>query len=243
MKFAFRIFAACALLATAVYPAHLSIGVHVARLLWQAQPVGLEPVLIQMDAASKALRTIEANVVWDQYQKVINDSDTEKGKVYFRRENGETQMAVDFAEPDKKYVVYSGGKVQVYQPKIDQVNEYTAGKNRADIESFLVLGFGGGGHELLKSYDVKYLGSETITGVAAGKLELVPKSTTLRNNIARILLWIDPAKGISIQQQLFELGGDYRLAKYSDIQMNPKIPDNVFKLKTTGKTRFVSPQG
>lgn len=208
----------------------------------QGDSTGMDRVLTQMDAAAKTVRTAEASVVWDQYQKVINDTDTEKGKVYFRRDGGETQMAVDFVEPDKKYVVYSGGKVQVYQPKIDQVNEYTAGKDRADVESFLVLGFGGGGHDLLKSYDVKYLGTETLNGTETPKLELIPKSARFRNNIARILLWIDPAKGISVQQQLFEPGGDYRLAKYSDIQINQKLPDNVFKLKTTGKTHFVSPQ-
>jgi len=221
--------AICALLASAAWP--------------QGDAAALDRVLTQMDAAAKTVRTTEATVVWDEYQKVINDTETEKGKVYSRREGGETQMAVDFVEPDKKYVVYSGGKVQVYQPKIDQVNEYSAGKNRTDIESFLVLGFGGGGHDLLKSYDVKYLGSETVNGAEAAKLELIPKSAHLRNNIARILLWIDPGKGISIQQQLFEPGGDYRLAKYSDIRINQKLPENVFKLKTTGKTRFVSPQG
>lgn len=209
----------------------------------QSDAAGLDRVLTQMDAAAKSFRSTEASFVWDQYQRVIDDTDTQKGKIYFRRDGDETLMAAEITEPDKKYVLYRGGKVQVYQPKIDQVNEYSAGKNRADVESFLVLGFGGGGHEMLKSYDVKYLGSETVNGVAAAKLELIPKSTRLRNNIARILLWIDPGKGISIQQQLFEPGGDYRLAKYADIQINQKLPDNVFKLKTTAKTRFISPQG
>lgn len=229
MKFAFHILALCALLVAAAWP--------------QGDAAGLEHVLTQMDGAAKTVRTTQANVVWDQYQKVINDTDTEKGKVYFRREGGETQMAVEFTEPDKKYVVYAAGKVQVYQPKIDQVNEYSAGKNRNDIESFLALGFGGSGHDLLKSYDVKYLGSEKVNGLDAGKLELVPKSTHLRNNIARIILWIDPAKGIPVQQQLFEPSGDYRLAKYSDIQINQKLPDGAFKLKTTNKTKFISSQG
>jgi outer membrane lipoprotein-sorting protein len=203
----------------------------------------LERVLSQMDAAAKNFRTTEANVVWDQYQKVIDDTDTQKGKIYFRREGSEIQVAVDFVEPDKKYVLYRSGKVQVYQPKIDQVNEYSAGKNRADIDSFLVLGFGGGGHELLRSYEVKYLGRETVNGVEAEKLELIPKSARLHNNIARILLWIDPNRGISIQQQLYEPDGNYRLAKYSQIQVNQKLPDGLFKLKTTGRTKFISPQG
>jgi outer membrane lipoprotein-sorting protein len=65
----------------------------------------------------------------------------------------------------------------------------------------------------------------------------------LKNNIARILLWIDPSRGISLQQQFFEPGGDYRLAKYSEIQINEKLPDSAFKLKTTGKTKFLPPQG
>ena len=203
----------------------------------------LDHVLAQMDSASKGFRTTDASFVWDQYQKVIDETDTQKGRIYFRRQDNETQMAADIAEPDKKYIVYSGGKVQVYQPKIDQVTEYNPGKNRSDLESFLVLGFGGSGQDLLKSYDVKYQGSETVNGTKAEKLELIPKSAKLRNNIASIVLWIDPARGVSVQQQFFEPGGDYRLAKYSDIQLNQKLPDSVFKLKTTNKTRVVSPQG
>jgi len=208
----------------------------------QGDAAALERVLSQMDAAAKNFRTAQANVVWDRYDRVAKETETEKGKVYFRREGGEIQMAADFFDP-AKYMIYSRGKVQVYQPKIDRVNEYDAGKNRADVESFLVLGFGGAGHDLQKSYDVKYVGPETVNNVAAQKLELTPKSVHLRNNIARILLWIDPARGVSVQQQFFEPGGNYRLVKYSDIQINQKIPDNVFKLKATPKTKFISPQG
>ena len=218
--------------------------VWLAAAAWpQSDSAGLDKVLTQMDTAAKSFRTTEAKVVWDQYQKVINEAETQKGKIYFRREGGEIQMAADFVEPDRKYVIYSGGKVQVYQPKIDQVNEYNPVKNRSEVESFLVLGFGGGGHGLLKSYDLKFLGPETVNDIETEKLELIPKSARLKNNIARILLWIDPARGISVQQQFFEPSGDYRMAKYSDIQINQKLPDNAFKLKTTGKTKFVSAQG
>src|ERR1035437_471830 len=198
----------------------LVVGWLLTAAAW-AQIVGesaeLEHVLAQMDVAARNFKTTEASVVWEQYQKVIDEAETEKGRIYFRREGGEIQMAADFVEPDKKYVIYSGGKVQVYQPKIDQVNEYDPGKNRSDVESFLVLGFGGGGRDLFKSYVLRFLAKETVGDIAADKLELIPKSTRLRNNIARIWLWIDSARGVSVQQQWFEPGGDYRLAKYSDI--------------------------
>ncbi|HWZ82588.1 MAG TPA: outer-membrane lipoprotein carrier protein LolA [Terriglobales bacterium] len=227
----------------ALATSRITIVTVLTAVAWAQGDAGLDRVLAQMDTAAKNFRSAEASLVSDQYQKVIDETDTQKGKVYFRRQDREIQMAADFTQPDIKYVLYNGGKVQVYQPKIDQVTEYNAGKNRSDLEGFLVLGFGGSGQDLLKSYDVKYVGAETINGTQTAKLELVPKSAKLRNNIAKITLWIDPARGVSVQQQFFEPSGDYRLAKYSDIQLNQKLPDGAFKLKTTGKTKFISPQG
>ena len=209
----------------------------------EKDPPTLESVLKQMDTSAATFHSAQAIVVWDQYTRVVDETDTEKGKIYFRRHDHDIQMATDITEPDKKYVLYTNGKVQLYQPKIDQVTEYNTGKKRSDIDSFLVLGFGGGGHDLLKSYSVKFAGTEKIGDVQTAKLELTPKSQSVLNSIAKIVLWIDPAQGISLQQQFFQPSGDYRLAKYSDIQMNEKISDDVFKLKTTGKTKVVSPQG
>jgi outer membrane lipoprotein-sorting protein len=203
----------------------------------------LEKILDQMDKTASAFRSTQTDFIWDQYQKVVDETDTQKGKVYFRRSGDETQMAADIEEPDKKYVLFSDSKVQIYQPRIDQITVYNAGKNRAEFESFLVLGFGGSGHDLLKSFDVKYLGTEKIGDVTAAKLDLTPKSQKVRNTFAHIVLWIDPARGVSVQQQLFEPSGDYRLAKYSSIELNQKVPDSVFKIKTTPKTKTVSPQG
>jgi outer membrane lipoprotein-sorting protein len=204
----------------------------------------LEKVLGQMDSAAEKFHTTEASVVWDQYQKVVDEHEEQKGKVYFRRSANEIQMAADITEPDQKYVLFNGSKIQVYQPRIDQVTAYNTGKNREEFESFLVLGFGGRGHDMLRSFEVKYLGNEAVEGTDAAKLDLVPKTASVRNNVAHIVLWIDPARGISVQQQFFfGTSGDFRLARYSGIKVNEKIPDSVFKLKTTSKTKFISPQG
>jgi hypothetical protein len=46
-----------------------------------------------------------------------------------------------------------------------------------------------------------------------------------------------------VQQQFFQSQGDYRLTKYSAIKVNAKIGNDVFQLKTTKKTQFVSPRG
>jgi outer membrane lipoprotein-sorting protein len=207
-----------------------------------ATPAGdLESVLQQMDAAAAKFRTTDASFSWTQYNKVIEDvTEAQEGKIYFRRAGNETQMAAEILQPTAKVVIFSDGKIQIYQPRIDQVDIYDAGAHREEFESFLVLGFGGSGREMLKSFDVKYAGGEKIDGTDTAKLDLTPKSEKIRQHFAHILLWIDPQRGLSLQQQLFETSGDYRLAKYSDIQVNQKISDDKFKLKTSGKTKTLT---
>lgn len=205
----------------------------------------LSQVVAQMDRTAASFHTTQANFVWQQYTKVIEDiSDTQKGTVYFRRNGNQVEMSANVSDPSPpKYVLFTGSKVQVYQPKIDQVTQYDTGKDRAAFESFLVLGFGGSGQDMLKSFEVSYLGNEKVSNIDTAKLNLVPKSEKARNTFNHIWLWIDPSRGVSIRQQLFEPDGDYRMADYSDIRLNQKISDGVFKLNTNSKTKFLSPKG
>jgi outer membrane lipoprotein-sorting protein len=201
----------------------------------------LEKVLAQMDKTAANFHALQANFVWEQYTKVVNDKDFQKGTIYYRRQGKEIQMMADLTDP-KKAVLFRDGKIQVAQPNVG-VTPYDAGKNRETIESFLVLGFGGSGHDLLKQFDVKYLGQETIDGVKTAKLELVPKSDRVRKFFDKIWLWIDPERGISLQQQFFEPGsGNYRLATYTNIQFKQKIDDNVFKLPNYGDKHSSGPK-
>ena len=208
-----------------------------------AQAPSLESVLNQMDAAAANFQNAQADFVWDQYQRVVDETDSQKGKLYFRRAGKETQMAADITEPEKKYMLFAAGKLSVYQPKIDQVTEYDAGKDRENVQTFLVLGFGGRGHDLARSFRVKLGGVEMVDGVRTVKLELVPKSAKARSIFDHVVLWVDPARGVSLQQKAWEASGDYRLAKYTNIRINEKIPDDVFQLKTTSKTKVIRPQG
>jgi outer membrane lipoprotein-sorting protein len=207
-------------------------------------PGGLDAVLKKMDTAAAAFRTTQADFEWDRYEKVIDEiDDIQSGTISYRRAGNDVEMKADIKKPESKFVLFTNGKIQVYAPKADQVTVYDSGKNRGDVESYLVLGFGGSGQDLVKAFDTTYLGAETINNVATAKLQLIPKSEKVRNTFARILLWIDLNRGISVQQQFFEPQGDYKLAKYTNIRVNEKVPGDVFQLKTTGKTQFVSPKG
>jgi outer membrane lipoprotein-sorting protein len=217
----------------------------------QADAGNLDSVVKKMDETAANFRTTQADFEWDRYERVIDEvDDVQTGTVYYRRNGKDIEMKADIKmagtdakslKPEPKFVLISEGKIRMYQPKPDQVTEYDLGKNSSDFESYLVLGFGGSGQDLLKAFEVTYAGTEKINGVATAKLQLVPKSTRLRNNFNQIFLWIDMDKGISVQQKFIDPQGDYRLMKYSNIQVNgKKIPDEVFRLKTTSKTQTIS---
>lgn len=200
----------------------------------------LETVLSQMDSAAAQFRSAEADFSWDQYQKVVNETDSQKGRIYYRRTGkGDMQMAAHIQSPDEKFLLFTDGKVRIYQPRIQQVNEYDAGKNRAEVETFLVLGFGGRGHDLPQQFEVKFDGNEEVDGVKTAKLELTPKSPKVKNMFNKIVIWVDPTRSVSLKQQAFEPSGDYRLAHYTNIKLNTRIADDTFKLHTSGKTKTV----
>jgi outer membrane lipoprotein-sorting protein len=202
----------------------------------------LDSVLTRMDEAAAKFRSAEADLTSDQYEKVVNETDTQTGKAYFRRKNGNMQMALDIQKPDAKYVLVSDSKAQLYQPNIDQVTEYDINRSSEDVEGMFALGFGGRGHDLAKSFGVELGGAESVDGVTTAKLLLTPKQPKIKSMFNTITLWVDPARGVSLQQRFDEPSGDYRVAHYRNIKLNQKINDDVFKLKTTGATKVVKPQ-
>jgi outer membrane lipoprotein-sorting protein len=206
-----------------------------------ASDAGLEKIMSRMDETAAKFRTAEANFTWTTFNSVVNEeSGRQTGKIYFQRNGNETEMAADIDPPDAQQVIFSQGKIQLYKSRIETVDVYDASAHREEFETFLVLGFGSSGDEMRKTFDITYGGEEKIDGTDTVRLELVPKADKIKEHFPKVILWINPQTGISVQQKLMETDGDYRLAKYSDIQLGQKIPAKVFQLKTSGKTKIVT---
>jgi len=206
-----------------------------------ASDSGLEKILAKMDETAAKFRTAEANFTWTTFNSVVNEeSGRQTGKIYFQRNGNETEMAADIGPPDDQQVIFSQGKIQLYKSRTATVDVYDASAHRDEFETFLVLGFGSSGNDMQKTFDITYGGGENIDGTDTVRLELVPKSDKIKQHFPKIILWINPQTGISVQQKLMEADGDYRLAKYSGIQLGQKIPAKMFQLKTSGKTKVVT---
>lgn len=208
---------------------------------------GLGPALKAMDDSAAGFRSAQTSFVWTTVQMLpVEFSETESGTMYIRKEAGQLQMAADIKSQagSQKYILYTNQTVQMYEAKSNRVTSYKAGKHRDAFESFMLLGFGGRGSDLEKSFHVRYCGMEMARGVNAYRLDLVPRAVEVRRMFDRIVLWIDPRQGVSVQQKFFQPEGQgYRLAEYSNIDLKHAVAGAVFSLKgkTNGKTEWVNP--
>jgi len=205
-----------------------------------AGPADLKNVLAQLNNAAQTFKSAKANFQWDQYECVVHDTDVQKGEVYFRRTKTGMDAAVRVTSPDTKQVVFADGTLKLYQPKMKQLTIYDAKAKRTEVESLMNIGFGSRSEDILNSYEVKMEAWETVDGVKTARLNLVPKNEKLRASITNIILWLDPQRDISLKQMFME-GQNFRFTHYIDVEINGKISNNVFELKTPSGTTTVRP--
>jgi outer membrane lipoprotein-sorting protein len=184
-------------------------------------------VLEMMDKSAKDFRTLTADIENVKYTDVVKDTSTETGQIFVRHDQ---KMRIEFTKPEARTILRTGDSLFLYNPKLNRVEEYDLGKNRAMADQYIRLGFGTKSDDLKKSYAVTVTGEEELDHRKTVVVELTPKAEQIRSQITRIQMWIDEASWLPIQQKIFESGsGDYILFHYTSMMKNLKINDSKFK--------------
>lgn len=200
----------------------------------------VQNVLRQLDEQARDFRSLSAEVERTKVTVVVNDHSTEDGSILVRGD----KMLLDMKTPDPRTVLRNGDNLYIYTPGLKRVEEYNLGKNRTLVDQFLLLGFGTGGKELEKGYLIAVLHEEKLDDKKTLELELTPKSQGVRDQIAKIEIWLDETTWLPVQQQFIEAGsGDYSIVHYSKVVRNPNIPDSDFKPHWPKGTAKIRPQG
>ncbi len=186
-----------------------------------------ESVLKMMDKAASDFHSLTADIEHIKYTEVVKDTSTETGQIFVRRDQ---KMRIEFTKPDPRVILRTGDSLFVFTPKINRVEEYNLGKNRALVDQYVLLGFGTKSQNMEKSYDIALSGEEEIDHHKTFVLALTPRSEDVRKQITKIQMWIDASSWLPVQQKFFEAGsGDYFLFKYSNMMKNLKIRDSKLK--------------
>jgi len=190
----------------------------------------LEKVLRQLDAASTKFQSTEADFKWDFYERVVRDTTSQSGDLYIQRKSGQIEMGAVVKSPGRKVLSFHGNSLDIYDDSIKQTRHVDAGKDRAQVESFLTLGFGGSGKDLERAWDITFQGYETIDNIPTAKLDLVAKDAGTRNNFSHVTIWVDPTRGISLKQIFETPSHDTRTNIYTNIRYNQKVNTKPYNL-------------
>lgn len=184
-------------------------------------------VLEMMDRSAKDFRSLTADIENVKYTAVVKDMSTETGQIWVRHDQ---KMRISISKPEPRTILRTGDSLFIYNPKLNRVEEYDLGKNRAMVDQYIRLGFGTKSEDIRKSYLVTVTGEEEFDHRKSVVLELTPKSDQIRSQISRIQMWIDEASWLPLQQKFYETGSDdYILFHYSNLMKNLKISDAKFK--------------
>ena len=202
----------------------------------------LEGVLRKLDAAAANFQSTIADFEFDFTQTdPVPDTDVQKGIVYYDRKGNAFQMGVHINEvngkPVPKIITVSGGVFKLYEQLPNQV---TTSSKVSKYESYLVLGFGASGKDLQQKWNITYLGSETLNGIKTDKLQLIAKDPQVLKLFPKVVIWIDPSRGVSLKQFFDEGQGQSRTCIYSNIKVNQPLPADAFTFKTDSKTQFIN---
>jgi outer membrane lipoprotein carrier protein len=200
----------------------------------------LDQVLARMDQNAVKFKSVTAGVRWVSYIAVIKEENASTGTLRMKRSKRDVYAVVEFTAPEPKTVAVAGTKVEIYYPKMKTVEEYSLG-GREGAEKYLALGFGASGADLKADYAIKEAGTGTVNSVKGTQLELVPKSGKVLQQFPKIELWVSDSTGYPVQEKFFQSGGDYTLIVYSDVTINPSLPDSAFKLSPPKGVQRVYP--
>lgn len=224
----------------------------------QSKPSGLPPAIrAQMDAASAKFTSAQADLRQELFTKVVHDTETQTGQIYFLRKAGANQMGMKILPPDAapgaqpaQVIEFKDGILRIFNPGTNQVDEFSAkGKNQGLAETMMTVGFGGSGTDLAKAWTITDEGPESISDgkqpVKTEKLDLVSNDPAIRNNFSHITIWVDPARDVSLKQ-VFILAsggvptGDTRTAYFTNIRLNQPLDAAPFAIKCKGKCTVVA---
>jgi len=206
--------------------------------------VSLDTLLAKMDEAAAGFRSMNAGVQWVKYTAIVDDRNVEEGVLRVRKkDDGEFELLIEFQKPYPYYLHIDGTKVQIYRPRIATVEIYDVSKSKDALEQALLLGFGARGTFLRENYDIELLGEEQAAGEPTVKIGLVPKEEEMQRKIPKLEMWVSKNLWQPVQQKLYERNkGDYRLYTYTNVTINPDLPDSAFELKIPKDVKKVHPQ-
>jgi outer membrane lipoprotein-sorting protein len=203
-----------------------------------AAPDGEPAWLDRWFAAQTNLHTWSADFVQTRSLKALVNPLVSTGRVWvavpdrFRWELGQPAQTVAVRQPDRLWVIY---------PRLKRAERYPLGAHQqgpwSEATALLEAGFPRSRAELTARFRAQS-GSSTNELL---QLTLQPRSASARRMLSEIRVWLRPPEfGLAGNEVTFTDGSSLRF-EYSNVQINPRLPEGCFEATLEPGTVVVDP--
>lgn len=175
-----------------------------------------------MKRAGESLKTLSARFQQKKHDTILNEDATTSGKLFLEVPG---RIRWEYDPPDGKVLLVKEDKVQVYNPKAKQVQEFRKEQMKG-AGGDLLIGFGRSNAELGKRYQVSLVKEDRARVV----LNLVPRDAAA-STFTAIELTLDKERYLPFRTRFTEATGDTTELTFSELSVNAPLPRQRFELK------------
>ncbi|MCB0519813.1 MAG: outer membrane lipoprotein carrier protein LolA [Saprospiraceae bacterium] len=193
-----------------------------------AQPQGFKPLQNEaafresFTTAGKSVTSIQSDFVQEKNLSMLEETIVSKGKFSFKKDN---KVRLEYTTPYQYLMVINGDEVVIKDDK--RTNRLSAKSNKMfrQINEIIVDCLGGTalGNP---NYSIK-----AFEGKGQYALELTPTSKTLKEFFDKITVFVEKGDYSVDRLEMRELSGDNTVMKFTQKELNGKIPDSMFLVK------------
>lgn len=209
-------------------------------------PLSVDPVLGELDAAGKNLKSFTADVKLSETDPDTGDATTRAGKVWYDGGDGNPRIHVQFqtrdangkSQPDKIDYVLVGPDLidRNTRNKTQSVHHVLQPGEKVDLfklgQGPFPLPIGQSKEDVHAAFDVKRIAPAAGDPPKTEHLQLVPKEgTRLARDFKSIDVWVDPQTGMPTRIDTADQRSNLqRSTELTNVQVNQPVKDSDFTL-------------
>ncbi len=201
-----------------------------------AQGAGLVSSIInRMERNRRDLRSLRAAIQMEKYNSQIRDTDRFAGIVIYQPAGRNASVRVDWRSPQQETLAVFDGRYTLFRPRLNVAYQGNANSERNRVSGVLGFGLNITRQQLTSRFQAQYMGEERVGGMTTSHIMLEPRGGA---SYSYAEIWVDNS-GMPVQTRIVERNYDTTTVTLSNVQRNPAVSENDFRLQLGDGVRIV----
>lgn len=181
-------------------------------------------VMSSMKSANETTNSLQAKMKQRKISSFMEKEVVSKADFYYIKPG---KYVLDPSSRDENQYIINNKEIWI----INHKNKTVTVTNEKELNfSQYIMGFGGSLDGLDKLFDIKVSAKESQKKFGSYKMQLTPlKNTNLYNKLEKIIVYVRDDLWLPYGAELYENDGDITIWEFSDLKINGKIKEDVFK--------------